>query len=594
VGVLKCDLRNAFNSAPRAPILDAIAEHFPILLAYAICVLCCACFLLYGLFVLLSTLGVQQGDPLGPILFAVGLTAACNDLEAGVVDFAAWFLDDGTAGGTLPNLVRFLGQMRAISAWTVNIEKCELISDLSAEDAVALGFPPEMQFRSKSDWDLLGCPCGSPEAVEAGLRKVFQRTGVKLEAITHITAHIAFTLLRVCCAFGPAVFFARNAGPSPAFAAHDAAVRACFSQIVDNVDDAAWAQAQLPLKRSGLGLRSAAQFASVAFIASRAAVAPLAASIIPSVNVLTRARTVLTECPILETSSAAGDIAAAVLQEPTKFVKVQHTLTNEIERIADEAVLTGGDSTRARLQSTRAPFANAYLVPTHNPDRPTKWLSTAEFRIVIRSRLGLRIMEEAGPCTLCAGRFSGDIFGHHATSCMCSMRTQCHHDLMRETNLFASAALTQPSEECCPFPCAGGSLRVDTLYRANVGPRPVATDLAITGALANSNFKHAASKPAGAATHYEAVKIAKYEPSANQSGIDFIPLVVDSFGAWGERSLPLLLRIARAWGRRTDTPPTVARNIMLTALSLRLQRSMAGLLLAASLVKEPRERGAGG
>ena len=91
-----------------------------------------------------------------------------------------------------------------------------------------------------------------------------------------------------------------------------------------------------------------------------------------------------------------------------------------------------------------------------------------------------------------------------------------------------------------------------------------------------------------------AVKIAKHEPSANQSGIDFIPLVVDSFGAWGERSLPLLLRIARAWGRRTDTPPTVARNIMLTALSLRLQRSMAGLLLAASLVKEPRERGAGG
>ena len=74
VGVLKCDLRNAFNSAPRAPILDAIAEHFPILLAYAICVLCCACFLLYGLFVLLSTLGVQQGDPLGPILFAVGLS----------------------------------------------------------------------------------------------------------------------------------------------------------------------------------------------------------------------------------------------------------------------------------------------------------------------------------------------------------------------------------------------------------------------------------------------------------------------------------------------------------------------------------------
>lgn len=83
--------------------------------------------LFYGETLLLSVMGVQQGDPLGPALFSLGVDRASRLPTS---EFNTGYLEDATLGGTiekllfdLPNLISELHQ----SELAINDAKCELI-----------------------------------------------------------------------------------------------------------------------------------------------------------------------------------------------------------------------------------------------------------------------------------------------------------------------------------------------------------------------------------------------------------------------------------------------------------------------------------
>ena len=123
--VLKVDMRNAFNLVSRQAILDECASFFP-------WVLWC-----YGTHSALwhpmgrvsAESGVQQGAPLGPLLFALVL----QKIVCIVVDmlFNPWFPDDGVLAGTKSavlgamHLIEELGPPFGIF---INLAKCELYS----------------------------------------------------------------------------------------------------------------------------------------------------------------------------------------------------------------------------------------------------------------------------------------------------------------------------------------------------------------------------------------------------------------------------------------------------------------------------------
>jgi hypothetical protein len=270
------------------------------------------------------------------------------------------------------------------------------------------------------------------------------------------------------------------------------------------------------------------------------------------------------------------------MQIETTTKKIQKRLTDLLEADALATIMHRSDAgSQARIRSASGPWANGWLNVASNPEEPTKWLANDELRVVILNRLGCPISERPAPCVLCNGNNSSDIFGRHAQSCRCSLHNEAHHRLVSKIAHYAAGALAQPLQECCPF-VANGALRVDVLFRANVGDQPVASDVAIISPFVLGNLPAAISSPGGAATAYESVKNTKYSAAARAAGITFVPLVVDSLGSWGQGALPLLQKIARGYGRRFDIPHSLATRIVQTGLSLRLQASVAAILLAHS------------
>ena len=100
---LKLDFRNAFNRVNRAAMLRAVRDRLPHLLPWVLWCYRTPSHLRFGdLAPLLSAEGVQQGDPLGPLLFALTVQPLIERL-AGIegLDLVQFFLDDGALCGTV-------------------------------------------------------------------------------------------------------------------------------------------------------------------------------------------------------------------------------------------------------------------------------------------------------------------------------------------------------------------------------------------------------------------------------------------------------------------------------------------------------------
>lgn len=97
---VKLDFANAFNTIDRASVLARLGDSFPGLARWAHWCYGSPSHLRFGAHQLSSSSGVQQGDPLGPLLFAVGLQPLAAELRAMPgLDMALFYLDDGFVAG---------------------------------------------------------------------------------------------------------------------------------------------------------------------------------------------------------------------------------------------------------------------------------------------------------------------------------------------------------------------------------------------------------------------------------------------------------------------------------------------------------------
>jgi hypothetical protein len=99
---LPVDMQNAFNLVDREAIFAEVRTHFPKAAAWVEFSYRCHPFLKFGNGIILFCLGIHQGDPLGPLFFALTLHPLLKSIKDQVVGLRlnAWFLDDSLIVGT--------------------------------------------------------------------------------------------------------------------------------------------------------------------------------------------------------------------------------------------------------------------------------------------------------------------------------------------------------------------------------------------------------------------------------------------------------------------------------------------------------------
>ena len=93
---MKLDFKNTFNSLRRDKMIAAVGQLAPELLPLVLSAYGSSSCLFFGKDIILSSEGVQQGDPLGPLLFCFAIHGLVHQLQS---ELNVFYLDDGTLGG---------------------------------------------------------------------------------------------------------------------------------------------------------------------------------------------------------------------------------------------------------------------------------------------------------------------------------------------------------------------------------------------------------------------------------------------------------------------------------------------------------------
>jgi len=242
--------------------------------------------LFWGDKIIQSAEGVQQGDPLGPLLFCLGIHQMCTQLEA---EISLFYLDDSTLGAKVDDLMHDLNVVEREGAeigLQLNREKSEIVC---AHPNTVNSILPSLQGAQVVEpamASLLGSSIGDVSSVSDVLRSKTNMLKKMGERLKKLSAHDAILLLKHSFAL-PKLLYNLRTSPcflSPVLQEYDSLLKSIVEQITNvpfNDNDPAWTQATLPVKMGGLGIRSAVQLAPSAFLASAAASSDLVYHIVP-------------------------------------------------------------------------------------------------------------------------------------------------------------------------------------------------------------------------------------------------------------------------------------------------------------------------
>ena len=260
-GVLQIDFQNAFNSVKRSHLLKATYEFIPGIAAFTNFCYCQHTPLFHNNAIIQSESSIQQGDPLGPLLFSLTLWLIIQKIKTLVPDLVqhTWYLDDGFIAGSVDQIKQTLevlaneGPERSL---ILRKDKCELwsIKDLPSVDQA-------VKRNLGNRFEILGAAVGSKEFVASCLKRRVQKILSMLDNLHH------------CLGTPKLVYSLRTNTPSnemlEVLKSFDDGQREVLDQIIGSIiDDDAWQQSSLPISLSGLGVRQSQEQYKSAFVGS--------------------------------------------------------------------------------------------------------------------------------------------------------------------------------------------------------------------------------------------------------------------------------------------------------------------------------------
>ena len=576
--VLKIDYKNAFNSVDRVPVLREVKTHFPELYNWAAWCYRTPSSLFYGDQVLQSSMGVQQGDPLGPLFFCLAIQPIVDQVrEATSLDLCTFYLDDGVLAGDLTQVALALERVTSLSAeigLEVRLDKCEVITfgDIPLPTLQAAGFPVKPQTAPdgstfngpgaikvlRNDFELLGAPIGSDAHAEDFMAAKMGKIDLTLQRLSMLAdKKVAYDLLRYCDSYCKMVHYMRCAPGvlNPSYLrSFDLKVRHMAGEVLGlPPDDDAWDTAKLAIRLGGLGLRSSDEHREAAALASISGTFALAKEIWPDYSVDMGEWRPLAE--------AYNRKVGQVLVDPLTFPEdglSQRSLSQALE----EAQLAGllerlPPAGQARLRHFSLPYASAWITA---PPREELQQTSVQFQVNMRHRLGMPVYDvsSAPTCNRCGAPL--DTAGMHGLTCKFGGRQSEVHDA-------TMAALASWTKESGLHGChekrglvPGSAARPADVWLPHgfTGKHPVAIDGVFPNPLAKTYLKGAARQAGYAAAEAENRKRAVRQQQVNHTGAHFVPFAVEYLGGFGEAAANVTRRIARltrAGLGRGNAPP---------------------------------------
>jgi len=617
---VKLDFSNAFNTIDRHFFLQEVRNQFPGLAPWADYCYANPSKLVFGSHTLSSECGVQQGDPLGPLLFSLALQPLLKELAAsrapGPLELVYSYLDDLCLAGdaaTVAEAVRTLKLRCAdiglqLSTGLANSQdKCEVIlaAGLASTVDVSL-FPADFKVIRDGNFELLGGPIGSPDFCNQHTQARVNKAVTLLEALGELPdPQVALQLLRHCAGFCKMVFSIRAVPASfHAAALHtfDDEVRACFEHLSSlHPDDEQWTQATLSTTSGGLGLRSLAQHCHAAFLASRRSCFELCQQLDPSHTYQSGdGSDPSPERVALDAYNASVNDDARLPPDPS--VKVaQKALSAAIDK-RTFANLVGPDvsvSRRAHLSLITAPGAGLFWQAA--PSKEVQLNNEpALFVAMLQRWLRIPFASEDLLCPCCDGVL--DHFGDHALVCCCGGDRTRRHNLLRNMVYHAAvAANLNPELEkpglLPPRPLVGSGFENGSSFdehhsnrsarrpadvyvpRWRSGP-PAAWDFAVTSGMRLEALGDSARDPGAVLSRYEDFKCMHLDTKVQcqGQGINFLPMVIEAVGGgWGAVARSVWTELAKSSALATGELTTESASAIMLhqRLSMTLHRENA-------------------
>ena len=194
--LLKLDFRNAFNCIHGDKMLKAVEELVPDLLPFVHSVYCKPSSLFLGDKILQSSEGVQQGDPLGPLLFCLTIHHLTLQLSS---EFCVFYLNDETLGGSMEDVLQDLHTVQQVAedlGFQLNGGKSEVICVDPTTGKSFLSAAPGLHVTSPNHVALLSSPLGDMDSISNTICEKINLLQAMGDRLQYLYSHDAILLLR--------------------------------------------------------------------------------------------------------------------------------------------------------------------------------------------------------------------------------------------------------------------------------------------------------------------------------------------------------------------------------------------------------------
>ena len=234
---------------------------------------------------------------------------------------------------------------------------------------------------------------------------------------------------------------------------------------------------------------------------------------------------------------------------------------------------------KARLLSVSLPHASAWLSAVPSPGLGLS-LDSNEHQMAIKWWLVLDTLPGSPACALCS-EHPLDPLGHHALTCKRGGDAVSRHNKLRDVvpQTCHRACISAKAE-------AGSGLGRDLLHTRLADilasnwlcGKPAVFDFSVTSPL-NPSLLEVGLTAGSAAVAAELRKHSANDAKCSELGWTSIPLVVESYGAWGREAVQAFSRLASHLATRTNTPKSKVVSNLYGRLNLTLVRANARSLL---------------